>query len=134
MAFFSHGGITTIMLLTFAFAFLLHAGIFALPTTVSLDTLGHRIVRKRPPAHDFHGKQGILLDAPLDVNPETPSATLSSIRYGPFPLPAGGMVPDELLIDVKKPCGDCFIVAMQSRLEDRNHVERLLIPGFGYTM
>jgi hypothetical protein len=40
------------------------------------------------------------------------------------------MVPDELLIDVKKLCGDCFIVAMQSRLEDRNHVEIFTDSGF----
>lgn len=70
------------------------------------------------------------IDLPIDRNPVTPSGVVSSVRYGPFPLPAGGMVSNELLFDVKKPCADCFIVAMQSRMEDINETELVTDAGF----
>ena len=72
----------------------------------------------------------IVLDAPIGHDVKTPSAVVSSVRYGPFPLSAGGMVSNELLVDVKKPCADCFIVAVQSRLEDANRVELVTDDGF----
>lgn len=72
----------------------------------------------------------IIIDTPIGHDPMTPSAVVSSVRYGPFPLPAGGMVSNELLIDVKKPCSDCFIVAIQSRLEDNHRNELVTESGF----
>ena len=76
------------------------------------------------------GAAEIILDAPLSRDPETPSAVVSSVGYGPFALPAGGMVSNEKLIDVEKPCADCFIVAVQSRLEDTNRTELVTDAGF----
>lgn len=74
-------------------------------------------------------KPGIFLDAPLTNPPETPSATLSSIRYGPFPLPGEGMLADQRIFNVEKPCTDCFIVAIQSRLEDTSRREQYTSSG-----
>lgn len=70
------------------------------------------------------------IDFPIGRDPVTPSGVVSSVRYGPFPLPAGGMVSNELLYNVKKSCADCFIVAMQSRLEDANQNELNTDAGF----
>lgn len=81
------------------------------------------------PTYPPWGTQAILVEAPLDTNPKTPSATVSSVRYGPFPLSAGGALRDKLLEKIKKPCGDCYIVAIQAQLEDSNQRERFTESG-----
>lgn len=76
------------------------------------------------------GPSETRIDLPIGRDPVTPSGVISSVRYGPYPLPAGGMVSNEILFNVKKPCADCFIVAMQSRLEDADQNELNTDAGF----
>ena len=101
-----------------ALGILLYGGTFVSSASPPRDTS----------ADGFKQQPGIFLDAPIDSDPKTPSATVSSVRYGPFALPAGGMA-DRILIDVEKPCVDCYIVAVQSRQEDLNRTEYYTASG-----
>lgn len=116
-------------ILIVALALSFHGGIFASPSFLPRDKSSQTFSLKRSPAESFKEKPGIFLDAPLVNPPENPSATLSSVRYGPFALRAGGMVADKKLRDVEKPCTDCYIVAIQSRLEDTSRKEQYTASG-----
>lgn len=118
-------------ILVVALAFTLHGCVFAFSIAPPAweNTLVQQEDQNQPLADASKGSSEIILDFPIGRDPTSLSGVISSVRYGPFELPAGGMV-NELLFNVKKPCADCFIVAVQSRIEDTYRTELVTDSGF----
>lgn len=63
--------------------------------------------------------QGPVLEAPLTTaNIKAPGGQVKKIRYGPFAIPAMGMLENKDIRNITKPCTDCFITAYEAGLED----------------
>ncbi|MCJ1461620.1 hypothetical protein MMC07_000217 [Pseudocyphellaria aurata] len=111
-------------------SFLLGSYVTASPVLQPLDSAqGRSAVRERSLTEGFHDQPGIPIDVPIGRTPTTPSATVSSVRYGTFKLGAGSSLGNKILPGVEKPCTDCYIVAMQARLESTNGTELFTDSG-----
>lgn len=104
-------------------SFLLSSYASASPTVWPLNSAihGSDAVKRSPDASN--DQVGISIEVPIGVNPTTPSATISPVHYGTFTVAAGSSLGNTILKDVEKPCTDCYIVAMQARLESINSTE-----------
>ena len=49
--------------------------------------------------------------------PKTPGAKFATTKHGPFSVRSMSMVENRPLLNVEKPCEDCYIVALQAGLE-----------------
>lgn len=64
-------------------------------------------------------QQGPVLEAPLTTaNIKAPGGKVTKIRYGPFAIPAMGMLENKDIRNITKPCTDCFITGYEAGLED----------------
>jgi hypothetical protein len=61
----------------------------------------------------------------LQLEPDLPSsgpglkdgATVTKVRYGPYKIPALGMIESTFQFIIDKPCSECYITAMQADME-----------------
>jgi hypothetical protein len=64
-------------------------------------------------------QQGINLEKNITrANIRTPGGKVTKIRYGPFAIPAMGMLDNKDIRNIERPCSDCYITAFQADLED----------------
>ncbi|TID20910.1 hypothetical protein E2P81_ATG05541 [Venturia nashicola] len=64
-------------------------------------------------------RQGPVLEAPLTTaNIKAPGGQVKKLRYGPFAIPAMGMLENKAIRNITKPCTDCYITAYEAGLED----------------
>lgn len=111
-------------------SFLLGSHVSASPVLQPLDSaIDRSAVGKRSPTEAFHDQSGISIDVPIGVHPTTPSATISQVRYGNFTVAAGNSTGNAIFKGVEKPCTDCYIVAVQARLESTNGTELFTDSG-----
>jgi hypothetical protein len=54
----------------------------------------------------------------MNVIPVTPGATRTNVTYGPFNVGARKMYPHTPVLTHEKPCNDCYLTMMETRLED----------------
>jgi len=66
------------------------------------------------------------------ANIKTPGGKVTKIRYGPFAIPAMGMLENKDVRNVQKPCSDCYITAFQADLEDEAGKSVKLTKELGY--
>lgn len=67
------------------------------------------------------GKQSPQLETPITTaNIKTPGGLIKKIRYGPFAIPAMGMLENKDIRNIEKPCTDCHVTAYQAGLEDES--------------
>lgn len=66
--------------------------------------------------------QDQVVEPDLDPSqpPKTPGAKFATTKHGPFTVRSNSMVENKPLLNVEKPCGDCYIVALQAGLEYPN--------------
>lgn len=65
----------------------------------------------------------IVIEPQLTEQPLTSDASIIDIAYGPFTTPARSMRPEEIILNIEKPCNDCYIVAMHASLQNINSIE-----------
>lgn len=92
--------------------------IAALPQS-SLNSLNQGLIAAQPQGSLKSLSQGPVLEVPLTTaNIKTPGGQVKKIRYGPFAIPAMGMLENKDIRNITKPCSDCFITAYEAGLED----------------
>ena len=67
-------------------------------------------------------------EPPLEGVPQTPNAKFKRTKYGPITLKPKSHV-DEFVIDVPKPCTDCFILAFQTELVYKDNKKANTVDG-----
>jgi hypothetical protein len=65
----------------------------------------------------------IHMEPVLTEKPITPGAEVISITYGPYTTAPHSMRPQGVYLDIKKPCVDCYVLAMHALLQDKNGTE-----------
>ncbi|KAH7405670.1 hypothetical protein DE146DRAFT_778966 [Phaeosphaeria sp. MPI-PUGE-AT-0046c] len=65
----------------------------------------------------------VAIEPPLMEQPSTPGVSVISITYGPYDIAPQSMRPQEVVFNVRKPCTNCYIVAMHALLEDVDGTE-----------
>lgn len=83
------------------------------------------------PGQDTTIPPGVLIEPSLDLAepPTTPGAKLTKIRYGPYSIPANGMLENKVQFNIALPCRGCYIVALQAGLEYANGSEANIDSG-----
>jgi hypothetical protein len=76
--------------------------------------------KKTIPGPAFHT---LDMEQRLGEKPVTPGAEVISISYGPYTMKPRSMRPQEVYVNVEKPCTDCYIVAMHAFTRDMNGTE-----------
>ena len=81
------------------------------PLPLPVSTASSSSTQPTPPIHPL-----ISIEPPLDAAPAFADVNVTDVLYGPFTTAARSMRPEEILIDIPKPCNDCFLTAMGAEL------------------
>ncbi|QDS71998.1 hypothetical protein FKW77_001751 [Venturia effusa] len=63
-------------------------------------------------------QEPVLEQRLTSANIKAPGGQVKKIRYGPFDIPAMGMLENKDIRNITKPCADCFITGFEAGLED----------------
>lgn len=71
----------------------------------------------------------IAVEPLLTSQPLTPGAEVIAVPYGPFTTAPHSMRPQEVVVNITKPCTNCFITAMHATLQDMDGKELFTDSG-----